>query len=607
MRRVRSDEQASADASRPTVRSPGPGILALQRGAGNRAVSRLLGARPPGPATVQRFSGHEHRDLGDSTGRKIDLGNGTVLTWGEVVALAGDEYATLDELLADTRDAAGKQRLRAALMHDGIAGAAASPAEQPTEAQVAARQRRFVELVLENSGHFNADGMAMGQWTGEHTLAVSEALAAGLANDAAARERANAREAFAQHFLTDSFSGGHIRTPRAETLAWYRSDFAPAVVDVLLRNLSNRVIDALTAQISPQTNWPDFVVRNKVSAAVGERLAAAIAAIGGRPKLVDYVALAVAGAVSGAMHDLEGERGVMVASVDHPQPWRAFGDDRLAQSPTSREQVERAVRAAAGELDTAYDIGLRHRAEADPASAPTTTYFGYASATLGPAALAEVEAARRHLVLRPEAQVIVTGHTDPIGGEAYNDGLGLRRAEAVAAALGVPADQVQVSSQGEHNPVTTDPRQYRLNRRVTYAFRSRSGPFRDVVTERAQTALRQQVSPPYPNVTRFVPRPVAAPNTSGADENATSAATQVELENWRWGRIPTTLRGSINTWVRDKISPLSAELTATPALDDQRVEGYLVQPRPVVRAMLAELTTNPVSFLERAFGRQIGP
>jgi OOP family OmpA-OmpF porin len=52
--------------------------------------------------------------------------------------------------------------------------------------------------------------------------------------------------------------------------------------------------------------------------------------------------------------------------------------------------------------------------------------------------------------------VIVTGHTDSIGTDAYNMRLGLRRAESVKAYLvsqGIAANQIQTSSRGEREPV----------------------------------------------------------------------------------------------------------------------------------------------------------
>ncbi|WP_280260701.1 hypothetical protein [Nocardia abscessus] len=167
----------------------------------------------------------------------------------------------------------------------------------------------FLKLAAENTSHFNAPGQAIDRWATDHTAAITAALGAGLTKNEVGLQLALAREAFAQHFLTDAFSGGHIRTPRPDIIGWYRTNFGPPVVDFFISRMSERLIEGLVDQIGPQTNWPDFVVRRKVRAAVGARLATAIAQIdGGRAKLNDYFALAVAGVVSGAMHDLEGGR-----------------------------------------------------------------------------------------------------------------------------------------------------------------------------------------------------------------------------------------------------------------------------------------------------------
>src|SRR3954452_7452802 len=111
---------APAPQSEPATAPAPPSIariLALQRSAGNAAVSRFL--RPAPRPIVARFVGSEHEKLGNTTGTSIDLGNGVILTWGEVVALAGDEYGSVDGLLADTKTPDGKARLRASLEHDG--------------------------------------------------------------------------------------------------------------------------------------------------------------------------------------------------------------------------------------------------------------------------------------------------------------------------------------------------------------------------------------------------------------------------------------------------------------------------------------------------------
>ena len=582
-------------------------VLGLQRQAGNHAVCVAMVGRP----TAQRFVGKEHKELGDSTGKTVDLGNGVVLSWGDIVALAGDEYASLDDLLADTKDDAGKQRLLAAIRDDHIPDPATSKLPEPTGDQKSDRFVAFLKLAAENSAHFNSAGQAIDRWVNDHTTALTAALDAAITKDSAGLQIAQAREAFAQHFLTDAFSGGHIRTPRPDIIGWYRANFGPPVVDVFIQRLTARLIDGLVHQISPQTNWPDFVVRSKVESAVGARLATAIAKIdGGRAKLNDYFALGVAGVVSGAMHDMEGKRGVAVSSEAHPEPWTAYGDAQLADSPVSKAQAELAIAAATAHVGTAYDIGKAHGTAADPAQAPKVSYFGFDSAELSPAAADQLKGAAAYLHAHPEVQVTLTGHTDPTGAAPYNEALGLQRASAAAARLraaGVTADQILVQSDGERSLVTTVPGQYRLNRRVAFDYVTRPGPYLDPARDEALADLRAKVGPPYPDITRFVPKPLAATTGTPATGASSVATSQVELENWRWGSIPPTLRSEIDSWVRGYGGTLSAKISTAKELDDDKVEGYDIHPRPLVEAVVTDLLKDPSAFMEAAFGKPMSP
>ena len=59
----------------------------------------------------------------------------------------------------------------------------------------------------------------------------------------------------------------------------------------------------------------------------------------------------------------------------------------------------------------------------------------------------------------PEAKLLVAGHTDARGSDAYNRDLSLRRARAVRDALvaqGVPVGKLQVRGEGESLPVATN-------------------------------------------------------------------------------------------------------------------------------------------------------
>ena len=55
--------------------------------------------------------------------------------------------------------------------------------------------------------------------------------------------------------------------------------------------------------------------------------------------------------------------------------------------------------------------------------------------------------------------ITLTGHTDSIGTDAYNNKLGLRRAEAVKEYLvshDVPADRIKTESKGKTQPIATN-------------------------------------------------------------------------------------------------------------------------------------------------------
>lgn len=72
------------------------------------------------------------------------------------------------------------------------------------------------------------------------------------------------------------------------------------------------------------------------------------------------------------------------------------------------------------------------------------------------------------------SRLVVTGHTDRSGSDAYNNALSIRRAQAVAAQLeakGMPAGVLNVSGKGESEPKvpTVDGERNPTNRRVEIA------------------------------------------------------------------------------------------------------------------------------------------
>jgi outer membrane protein OmpA-like peptidoglycan-associated protein len=97
--------------------------------------------------------------------------------------------------------------------------------------------------------------------------------------------------------------------------------------------------------------------------------------------------------------------------------------------------------------------------------------FATNSATIDPASSVVLDVAAEQLLARPGVKVVVEGHTDSTGSDAYNQGLSQRRADSVLNYLvrkGVPAGRLTARGFGESNPVASnDTAEGRaLNRRV---------------------------------------------------------------------------------------------------------------------------------------------
>lgn len=217
-----------------------------------------------------RFEGAEHTAIGDNTRLRfiesaepvlaqnvpLHLPNGLALTYGQVLALGGDFYGIVDRPINEGSTSADRlQRFTAAF--DSLAALTASKTEatqilaimqkeidavkqaikdgkQPHEAYDALGDTlseewnkitgggsfvsalfplgRYLKLAANNADHF-------GEWARQayiagHTAALQTAAAAHASQDELRLERAYAMNAFADHYLTDLFSSGHLRVPR---------------------------------------------------------------------------------------------------------------------------------------------------------------------------------------------------------------------------------------------------------------------------------------------------------------------------------------------------------------------------------------------------------
>jgi peptidoglycan-associated lipoprotein len=96
-------------------------------------------------------------------------------------------------------------------------------------------------------------------------------------------------------------------------------------------------------------------------------------------------------------------------------------------------------------------------------------YFAFDSFSLKD--LDKAHALADYLLSHPFKKVDLAGHCSQEGANDYNLALGARRAQAVRdylEAAGIAEERINWKSFGEESPVTEDPAQYHLNRRVEF-------------------------------------------------------------------------------------------------------------------------------------------
>ncbi|HEX6576323.1 MAG TPA: OmpA family protein [Gemmatimonadaceae bacterium] len=101
--------------------------------------------------------------------------------------------------------------------------------------------------------------------------------------------------------------------------------------------------------------------------------------------------------------------------------------------------------------------------------------FDFDSDVIKPTAGANLQELARSLNKFPNSNILIVGHTDSQGDDAYNMGLSLRRANSAAAYLraqGVPATRLSTSGRGEAEPVASNDTETgkAQNRRVEVAI-----------------------------------------------------------------------------------------------------------------------------------------
>lgn len=150
------------------------------------------------------------------------------------------------------------------------------------------------------------------------------------------------------------------------------------------------------------------------------------------------------------------------------------------QQRAGPETLLRAAEIPPHRLEQTKALLVELKAQPTPEQAisidlPADVLFDFDKADLRPDAAPSLAKAAELIKSYPQAPLTVVGHTDGKGTDAYNDGLSLRRAQAVAQALQQQtARQAATQGMGKRQPVAAnstpdgrdDPQGRQLNRRV---------------------------------------------------------------------------------------------------------------------------------------------
>jgi hypothetical protein len=326
------------------------------------------------------MTGYISHELVTKSGEIFDsnllVGGGLVLTYGDLLAFGGDHFKDFAELAGETSSAASRSRLTK-LRYLTENETTLHPAYEDAATISKEYAERYKNLALENVSHFSGGGTALTTWQDLHRQAVVNALEAGEHGDSGALARAYAGNAFADHYLTDSFSSGHIRVPREQVIIFYKKlagEVFHHIIDHVSARLGTRIFELLQADYWRVQQFGNEGDRQDAITRVRARVMASIAAAGGMAKVEEQFGLYLAGAVSKIMHDRENTLGLEVVSKRHPEGWTAYGDAKLEEVDNAKNlaYMTEAVQVSKQDLLTAFRIGVevlaRHgKAPAQPA------------------------------------------------------------------------------------------------------------------------------------------------------------------------------------------------------------------------------------------------
>jgi hypothetical protein len=366
------------------------GLAALESEA-TQAGRRVARGEPAGPvqgraaAQPLRFGAKEHRDMGDagSGGRMVALAEDYSITYGQMTALAGDHFESIQQMREFAARKSGKESREeieyAIEWQLGLGNRRYTSDDSKKEAKKF-QEQRYYTLAGKNDAHFpnpnagdmarttaakagdvNTDKGSISRWWPKgkpknaiaafrlnHVQAINEALSAG--KSAGPIDSAMATDAFGSHYLTDSFSSGHIRTERTAIREYWNAR-VPMFYFNFIGYLSEKIAEQLNNTRGYNILSEEALVKGPLwfdgaADTVRQKIGSK-----GRLDFGDIVAL--------ALHDYDnsdfpGAPGV--EAVSEGRDVKLFGDG-AAGTGDEKALAIRAVKLSCEDIDRAYAIG----------------------------------------------------------------------------------------------------------------------------------------------------------------------------------------------------------------------------------------------------------
>jgi hypothetical protein len=356
-RRNGGDHAGGRQRPRPAAPpAPWTGLLELQRRAGNRAVTSVLG-RP----TVQRYDSGEHAQMGSD---EVVVVNGVSFTQKQMTAMA-DLYDTVDDM--KKASPAELQNLKKLIDTQtswyetgGRKGSDVSHGQWGK-----ATGGRYLKLAADNEEHFGPGQLSAGRdhrtaWRRYHARAMLTARAAAAAaggQSIPVPAEAKLVNDFGNHFLTDAFSVGHLLAKKDLMAESQKSFDALAHTDgiVFHQNVfTDRVAEIVMRDPKAQRAFGDrYLKLIEWDSIDAERLSEFLFQMARREptKFYSVFAKMVHDQMNDSIAAVPGS--AIEVENDHGDTWYLSGDGTLDRSPRTLGIIQQAIHQADVNLEEA--------------------------------------------------------------------------------------------------------------------------------------------------------------------------------------------------------------------------------------------------------------